>query len=894
MRIRAGSARYRLRNVSTHASHTRRAVSSLAILAPLISVLAVITPASAATADPAVAPPTNPTTVVAWGDNRHGESTVPAGLTDVTAVAAGGNYSLALKADGTVAAWGDDSAGQSTVPAGLTGVTKVAAGSDLSLALKNDGTVAAWGGSECGQKDVPAGLDHVVAISTQPCYSLALKDDGTVVDWGWGQWDGPQRYAPPDLDHVTAIAAGQCANLALKDDGTVVSWGDGSPVEGFYGVTDVTAIASGSECLALRRDGTVVSQESYSGSGSGSMGSHPWLIPAGLGHVTDVAAGGFDDVAVIDDGTATSWGDGPSRMGVPEGLDHIRQISIAAKHGLALTAGRTGPMTTISCNNEPCFAQSGPLVPAEVRLDAFPTAGSPVRSTVYTTDGSDPATSPTAAVYTGSFSVPAVSTVRFASTDEAGNVEPSRSQRVGEAYQFVLGPPPTTTIACNGSACSSDVYGGTVSVTLTPHWVDQNWQPPWATTRYTLDGSDPRTSSTTQEYYGPFSIAASTTIRYYSDEGHPYSIEPAQTQLLQVELPHVDTSPPTTSILCNGTTCSSTGYSAPVSVSLTAVDEPGGSGVARTSYSVNGVDPATSTSARRYDGPFTVSQTTTVEVSSRDVLGNVEPTKFQVVTVDPTPPTTAISCNGGTCNSTPYAGSVSVSVNATDEPGGSGVARTVYTVDGSDPTTSTSAQTYSGPFTVSRTTTVKASSTDHAGNVEPAKTQVISIVTQPPTKGSVTLSPTDDSYTAKGNPGATHGSEGSVNVNSGTERRSFVKFTVAGIPQGATGVNATLKLFSQSGAPTTVSFPVSQVSSAWTESSLTWLNQPALGPTLSTKSGLTNGAINAFDLANLVTGNGTYAVAITSNNTTQRYFSSKEASAAQRPQIVVSWTNPTG
>ena len=37
-------------------------------------------------------------------------------------------------------AWGDDSAGQTNVPAGLTNVVAVAAGGFHSLALKNDGT----------------------------------------------------------------------------------------------------------------------------------------------------------------------------------------------------------------------------------------------------------------------------------------------------------------------------------------------------------------------------------------------------------------------------------------------------------------------------------------------------------------------------------------------------------------------------------------------------------------------------------------------------------------------------------------------------------------------------------------------------------------------------------
>ena len=69
-----------------------------------------------------------PGSVVAWGRNDWGQATVPAGLSDVTAIAAGYDHSLALKSDGTVVAWGRNDYGQSNVPAGLSGVTAIAAG----------------------------------------------------------------------------------------------------------------------------------------------------------------------------------------------------------------------------------------------------------------------------------------------------------------------------------------------------------------------------------------------------------------------------------------------------------------------------------------------------------------------------------------------------------------------------------------------------------------------------------------------------------------------------------------------------------------------------------------------------------------------------------------------
>ncbi len=129
-------------------------------------------------------------TVVAWGGNRSGQATVPAGLTGVIAIAAGIHHSLALRRDGTVVGWGLNTGGQTTVPAGLTGVTAIAAGDDHSVALKSDGTVVAWG-SYALDKDktvpatVPAGLTGVKAIVAGfGGETLALKRDGTVVGVG--------------------------------------------------------------------------------------------------------------------------------------------------------------------------------------------------------------------------------------------------------------------------------------------------------------------------------------------------------------------------------------------------------------------------------------------------------------------------------------------------------------------------------------------------------------------------------------------------------------------------------------------------------------------------------------------------------------------------------------
>jgi peptidoglycan/xylan/chitin deacetylase (PgdA/CDA1 family) len=104
-------------------------------------------------------------------------------------------------------------------------------------------------------------------------------------------------------------------------------------------------------------------------------------------------------------------------------------------------------------------------------------------------------------------------------------------------------------------------------------------------------------------------------------------------------------------------------------------------------------------------------------------------TVAQAISGDGQTPTSSIACGGTACSSGSYGGPVNVSLSATDT--GSGVAAIHYTTDGSDPTVAS--PTYSGPFSVSGTTTVKYRAWDKAGNVEATNSQLIQIDTAAPT-----------------------------------------------------------------------------------------------------------------------------------------------------------------
>lgn len=275
----------------------------------------------------------NDSTVWACGRNYFGElgngtttvnnpNSIPIqvnSLTNIKAIAAGGQHSLFLKSDGTVWACGRNNEGQlgdgttadKVSPVQLTslnGIIAIIAGWSYSLFLKNDGTVWACGRNAEGQlgdgttiqRNIPVqvtSLSGVISIAAGRDHSLFLKNNNTV--WACGGnsngqlGDGTviQKNTPVQVSNLTgivAIAAGMGSissfgspgshSLFLKNDGT--AWACGNNYSGQLGdgttadkyiptqvinLTGINAIAAGGSnnpfstghSLFLRNDGTV-------------------------------------------------------------------------------------------------------------------------------------------------------------------------------------------------------------------------------------------------------------------------------------------------------------------------------------------------------------------------------------------------------------------------------------------------------------------------------------------------------------------------------------------------------------------------------------------------------------------------------------------------------------
>lgn len=305
-------------------------------------------------------------TVWAWGENNTGElgngtktsSTTPVqvtGLTGVIQVAAGNGFSLALRSDGTVWAWGINTLGQLgngviSLPrlrpvrvTGLTGVTKIAAGSDFSLALRSDGMVWAWGHNAHGElgngtivnSSVPvrvSNISHVTGIAAGSDASLATRTSSTGTQvWAWGGNADGQLGDGTTADHhtpehvtglktpgIASIAMGDQFAVALGADGSVWGWGKDqfgelgkatgpsgpvlSPAETVGAGSGITRLSAGNaHVLALKSDGTVLAWglNSEGQLGDGSTASHIGRVKVtGLGGASQVSAGWNYSLAV--------------------------------------------------------------------------------------------------------------------------------------------------------------------------------------------------------------------------------------------------------------------------------------------------------------------------------------------------------------------------------------------------------------------------------------------------------------------------------------------------------------------------------------------------------------------------------------------------------------------
>jgi alpha-tubulin suppressor-like RCC1 family protein len=290
-----------------------------------------------------------------WPTPRLAPFVVP-GLAGITQVAVGAQHMLALDSAGTIWSWGANVNGQlgngttssiqgsnpTPVPVpGLTAVTQIAAGSDYSLALRSDGTVWAWGGNAYGQlgdhtttdRDRPEqvpGLTKITKVIAGYQTSYAIGVGGVLLAWG---------------------------NNAQGLLGNGTSTGFSAVPAQVPGLTGVTAVSSGgasgfetsSETLAVvGQAGTLWSWggNAFGQAGDGTTTARSTPAPTSLTGVTRVASGDAMEAAVLSGGQLMTWGFGLGgalgRSGTATGpaavtvLAGVTQVALGDDFGLAV------------------------------------------------------------------------------------------------------------------------------------------------------------------------------------------------------------------------------------------------------------------------------------------------------------------------------------------------------------------------------------------------------------------------------------------------------------------------------------------------------------------------------------------------------------------------------
>ncbi len=279
--------------------------------------------------------------------------------------------------------------------------------------------------------------------------------------------------------------------------------------------------------------------------------------------------------------------------------------------------------------------------------------------------------------------------------------------RIDQALDSI---PPSTASDAHGT------YYNSATITLTPS--DDLNGSGVAATYYNLDGDigGPGTAGTSASV----STYGTHNIEFWSVD-HAGNVEsPRKTYTFLID----DTIAPTT------TSDAKTGYGPSALITLTPSDNAGGSGVARTLYTIDDVG-----------GPGTVGlsvsvsgfATHTVEYWSEDNAGNVEtPRKTATFMIgDLTPPVTTSDAVGY------YSGPARIHLSAVDEPGGSGVASTFHTLDGVTIATGSVVD-----IAAAGTHTLQFWSVDVAGNEETPHKQVTFTVAPVPTTITIGSVPT--------------------------------------------------------------------------------------------------------------------------------------------------------
>jgi len=368
-------------------------------------------------------------TLKCWGLNSSGQLgngatanlngtpiSVP-GLSNVTAVGTGYNFTCASLSDGTVKCWGANASGQlgdgtttakltpNSVP-GITTATSVSVGYNYACALLSDGTAKCWGDNTNGQlgdnsltqRNSPvsvSGLTNATALSAESAHTCALINNGTAQCWGQnnrsqlgdGGASGLTSKVPVAAtvfgNTITAIETGYGKTCAVVSgqlkcigyDANTLGDGTTASTQGTSNVATVTGMGSNVVGVALHKNNNSLhacavnsagDMECWGVNSSGQLGNGSTVLsktpvaPIGLVYTEGTGAGLTQAPNILAVNNPTDFGSIASGGSASQTVNVSNQSSgtgsdSAAAFGTALTVGDTTSCALTSTGSVKCW-----------------------------------------------------------------------------------------------------------------------------------------------------------------------------------------------------------------------------------------------------------------------------------------------------------------------------------------------------------------------------------------------------------------------------------------------------------------------------------------------------------------------------------------------------------
>jgi hypothetical protein len=200
----------------------------------------------------------------------------------------------------------------------------------------------------------------------------------------------------------------------------------------------------------------------------------------------------------------------------------------------------------------------------------------------------------------------------------------------------------------------------------------------------------------------------------------------------------------------------------------------------------------------------------------------------------------------------------------------------IQTSDGSTLTpTFTPTVTFTSTPTATATQTGTSTPTNTAG---PSPTP-----TNTALSNSFTFIPLADAYVNSGSPTTNYGSLTTLRADNSPVVLSYLRFDIQGL--SGTMTQATLRIFTNSSS--SAGYEVRTVASnSWNESTINYSNAPTYDAVTSTSGSFGAGVWTTVDVTPLVTGNGTFSIALTTTSSTAFSLASRE-SGVNAPQLII-------